>query len=463
MKKKASLQRTLAVSAIPRATLSDPRLPQDEERYDDEFHDEAEAVRHGGRTDEAEGEKAGNAAADDERRRRTEGAALAFDALDRGEEEEAEAHEDPGKVGEVAGKVGIGGGSADEGGTDQDAGGTRQDRDHAGNGDSRLKGTALDAKPIPSGGVRRHAGSWRCGSGGRKAAVLGDRRIGEGIGLRRILLFVVCGSGLLGGCSGADVVNALTPRSGYILERDLAYGAGPRRRIDLYTPDRVASDVPLVVFFYGGRWQDGAKADFRFVAQAFAARGYPVAIPDYRLYPEVRWRGILDDGAAALAFLAARTDRPLVVVGHSAGAYVAAMLALDQGRLEAAGVPPCRIAGAIGLAGPYDFLPIEEADIKEVFGPGPAGPETQPITLVDANDPPMLLATGADDDTVRPRNTSSLARRLRDAGVPVVTRRYDSIGHIALVGSLAAPLRFLAPTLDDAVGFLKGLHGRCRR
>ena len=269
------------------------------------------------------------------------------------------------------------------------------------------------------------------------------------------------GGGLLGGCSGVDLVDALTPRGGYALEGDLAYGPGPRQRIDLYTPDEVAADVPLVVFFYGGRWQAGEKAGFRFVAQAFAARGYPVALPDYRLYPEARWRGILDDGAAAIAFLAARTNRPIVVVGHSAGAYIAAMLALDQARLEVAGVSPCRVAGGIGLAGPYDFLPIEEDDIKGVFGPGLAEPETQPVTFVDANDPPMLLATGTDDETVRPRNTASLAARLRAAGVLVETRRYDGLGHITLVASLAAPLRFLAPTLDDAVGFLGGLRGRC--
>ncbi|MCB1885331.1 MAG: alpha/beta hydrolase [Geminicoccaceae bacterium] len=230
------------------------------------------------------------------------------------------------------------------------------------------------------------------------------------------------GGGLLGGCSGVDLVDALTPRGGYALEGDLAYGPGPRQRIDLYTPDEVAADVPLVVFFYGGRWQAGEKAGFRFVAQAFAARGYPVALPDYRLYPEARWRGILDDGAAAIAFLAARTNRPIVVVGHSAGAYIAAMLALDQARLEVAGVSPCRVAGGIGLAGPYDFLPIEEDDIKGVFGPGLAEPETQPVTFVDANDPPMLLATGTDDETVRPRNTASLAARLRAAGAEQVER-----------------------------------------
>ena len=257
-------------------------------------------------------------------------------------------------------------------------------------------------------------------------------------------------------CSGSDVLDALTPRSGYTLDRDLAYGAHPRQRIDLYTPNAREKTTPLVVFFYGGRWQAGDKADFRFVGQALASRGIAVAIPDYRLYPEVRWEGFLADAAAALAYLAEREPR-LVVAGHSAGAYVAAMLALDGKTTTAAGVPTCAVVGGVGLAGPYDFLPLSEDDIKAVFGPGPAGPETQPITYVDANDPPMLLLTGTEDTTVKPGNSERLAARLEAEGVPVTLKTYPGVGHIKIVAALAAPLRFLAPTLNDVSGFIEGL------
>jgi acetyl esterase/lipase len=262
-------------------------------------------------------------------------------------------------------------------------------------------------------------------------------------------------------CSGAATLKALTPRDGYHVERGIAYGPDPRQRLDLYLPDGAPPDAPLVVFFYGGRWTVGSKELYPFVGQAFASRGYLVAIPDYRLYPQVRYPGFLEDGAAAVAALAERTGagrggRPLFLAGHSAGAYIAAMLALDRRWLG--GCPA--VDAAVGLAGPYDFLPLEDEDLRQIFGPAPAGPSTQPVAHVDPADPPMLLATGAGDATVRPRNTLSLADRLRAAGVRAETRLYDRPGHIGLVAALAAPLRWRAPVLDDADAFLRDIVAR---
>ena len=264
----------------------------------------------------------------------------------------------------------------------------------------------------------------------------------------------------LAACSGTAVVNALTPQSGYSVERDLAYGAGPRQRLDLYVPEGAGPDAPLLVFFYGGNWERGAKADYAFVGQAFASRGYVTAIPDYRLYPQVRYPAFLADGAAAVRWLAAhRTDQgpqPLFLAGHSAGAYIAAMLTLDRRWLADAGATDCpAVTAGVGLAGPYDFLPLDDATLEAIFGPGPAGPDSQPIAYAAPGAPPMLLATGSDDRVVRPANSRTLARRLQAAGVPAELIEYDGVGHVAIVAALAAPLRFVAPTLDDVDGFLQ--------
>ena len=273
-----------------------------------------------------------------------------------------------------------------------------------------------------------------------------------------VIPILLAAAWLLAACSGPALVNALTPRDGYRIDRDIAYGDDARQRLDLYVPDGAAADAPLVVFFYGGRWESGSKDLYPFVGQAFASRGYLTVIPDYRVYPQVRYRGILEDGAAAVAFAIRRwagDGRAVFLAGHSAGAYIAGMLALDRRPLSAAGIAQCRIAGMVGLAGPYDFLPLTDATLKEIFGPGVAGPDTQPISHVDRGAPPMLLAAGTDDDTVRPANSLRLAERLRAAGVVAETRLYDGIGHIGLVAALAAPLRFRAPALDDADAFLQ--------
>ena len=164
------------------------------------------------------------------------------------------------------------------------------------------------------------------------------------------ILAVAVAATPLAGCSGSAVVNALTPRSGYTVERDLSYGPNARQRLDLYVPEGAAADAPVLVFFYGGNWQSGSKELYRFVGQAFASRGYVTAIPDYRLYPEVRYPTFIEDGALAISWLQAQPatagGRKLFVAGHSAGAYIAAMLALDQHWLAGASAQGCgRIAG----------------------------------------------------------------------------------------------------------------------
>jgi acetyl esterase/lipase len=267
-------------------------------------------------------------------------------------------------------------------------------------------------------------------------------------------LAVAAAASPLVACSGSAVVNALTPRSGYTVERDLAYGREARQRLDLYLPDGAAADAPLLVFFYGGNWQSGSKDDYRFVGQAFAARGYVTAVPDYRVYPEVRYPDFIGDGALAVARLRERhPDRRLFLAGHSAGAYLAAMLALDRRWLGGAGCAP--VTAAAGLAGPYDFLPLSDPVLKIIFGPEPAGPDTQPVTYVAPGAPPMLLATGTADRTVRPRNSLVLAERLRAAGVTAELVEYPDLGHVQIVAALAAPLRFVAPVLDDVDAFFR--------
>lgn len=277
---------------------------------------------------------------------------------------------------------------------------------------------------------------------------------------RLAMLFVAL---MLPGCSGTDVLNALVPDDGYRVIRDLPYGTGPRQRADLYIPAGADRDVPVVVFFYGGGWHSGSKDDYGFVGEALASHGFVAVIPDYRLYPDVRWPGFLEDAAAAVAWVRQGAEghtaagRPVRLAGHSAGAYIAAMLTLDRQWLAGVGEQPCQaIAAAAGLAGPYDFLPLRSARLQAIFGPPDQRLRTQPVNHVDGSAPPMLLVTGTDDTTVLPRNSEILAARIAAAGGDAVVRRYDGVGHIELVASLARPLRGASPALDDMVRFFRG-------
>ncbi len=277
---------------------------------------------------------------------------------------------------------------------------------------------------------------------------------------RRRLLALGGVSLLSTGCTPAGLLNALVPPGGYRIVTDQAYGPGSRRRADIYVPEgRHDLPMPIMVFFYGGNWRTGDRSTFRFVGQAFATRGIVVAIPDYRLYPAVRFPAFLDDCAAAVAWVrrnaAAYGAAPgnLILAGHSAGAYNAAMLALDERRLAAVGVDARRdLRGTIGLAGPYDFLPFDE-DTQPVFG-GADPATTQPINFASGREAPMFLATGLNDAIVRPRNTTALASAIRQHGGRADVRLYPDLGHVEIVAALAAPLRFLAPVRDDVVRFM---------
>lgn len=248
-------------------------------------------------------------------------------------------------------------------------------------------------------------------------------------------------------------------RRGYDLDASATYGEGERRTLDVYRPGS-AENAPVIVFFYGGSWQGGRKERYRFAAAALARCGFVVMVPDYRVFPEVRFPGFIEDGAHAVRFARDNARRyggdpgRLFVMGHSAGAHIAAMLALDGRWLREAGAPPATIAGLIGLAGPYDFLPLH-GTLKTIFG-GADRRETQPISHVTPAAPPAFLATGAMDRVVAPANSARLAARLAAAGCDVRLKSYAGIGHMLIVAALALPalLRPLAPVLDDVAGFV---------
>ncbi len=269
---------------------------------------------------------------------------------------------------------------------------------------------------------------------------------------------------MVSGCAPLDLVNATISTRGLRIDRDIAYAAGdlaanPRTRLDLYRKTPVISPAPLVVFFYGGSWQAGRREDYLFVATALARHGAVVVVPDYRVYPEVTYPAFIEDGAAATAFAtraaSSRGADPsrVFLVGHSAGAYIAAMLALEPAYLARVGGDRARLAGTVGISGPYDFRPIVRPDIRAVFGPAADTDDAQPIGHVDGRNPRMLLLTGEADDTVQPRNTLALAARIRAAGGPVEARTYPGVGHIGTISSFA-PLLPGPPVLEDVTRFI---------
>ncbi len=240
---------------------------------------------------------------------------------------------------------------------------------------------------------------------------------------------------------------------------DILFDENHTLSLDVYAP-KVADNAPVVVFLYGGSWESGKRRWYRFVGEALASNGVIAVIPDYRKYPKVKFPAFMQDAAQAVAWTrdhAAQfggNPKSIFVMGHSAGGHIAALLATDARYLKAVDMVPRDLAGVIGLAGAYDFLPYVENE-ADIFGNTPRGRhDSQPVNFVSGNEPPMLLLQGEDDDEVKPRNAESLAARLHEKHEPVTLKIYRDVGHSRILLAFSRQFRTSIPTLADTLAFI---------
>jgi acetyl esterase/lipase len=285
------------------------------------------------------------------------------------------------------------------------------------------------------------------------------------------LALVAAGGALAAGTTQAHpAVQSLYSRivadRGVSVETGVAYGPLARQVLDIYRPasgDRTGDDGgPIAVFIYGGGWRSGERGTYGFVGAALAARGITTVIPDYRLYPDVMFPAFIEDAGRAYAWTSANLARsagkrrPIVLVGHSAGAHIAALLALDARRLADAGVgSEDRPAGLVGLAGPYAFDPTTYPTTKEIFAPALGADDARPVAFASAAAPPALLMHGLEDETVKISNMRTLAAALQSAGAPVRALELEGIGHTGLVLAISRPFRWRAPVLKEIEAFIR--------
>lgn len=282
--------------------------------------------------------------------------------------------------------------------------------------------------------------------------------------MTRILLCLL--TLFLGSCSPISAFDALVPKDGEarLAARDQAFAPGSRGKLDLYVPrgSTASGKLPVIVFFYGGSWNTGSKQGYAFVGRALAAKGFVVALPDYRLTRHAPYPAFLEDGAAAVRWVRANAARfggdpdRIVLAGHSAGAYNATMLSVDPKWL---GPDRKAVKGLAALAGPYSFLPLDTKVTQETFGAVADLDSTQPINFASADDPPALLIAGGKDHLVFGSNSVAMAMKLSEAGVKVETRVYEDLGHVGVVTALSTLFRGKAPVLEDLSTFAHQVTG----
>jgi acetyl esterase/lipase len=254
------------------------------------------------------------------------------------------------------------------------------------------------------------------------------------------------------------LVNGVSSKGNYDKQEGVSYGDLTRQKLDIYYPREPQINAPVVVFFYGGSWRRGERDLYRFVGESLSQRGYIVVIPDYRLYPEVRYPGFIEDGATAIAWLldhVTETRNGIVLAGHSAGAYIAAMLALNPRFLSAENVTLATIKGMIGLAGPYAFDPTRYRSTRSIFAGVESPDNVQPINYACLNTPPLLLLHGEADKVVSPQNSERLHRRVMECDGPSTYVALEGTGHFSIILALSDTFSSQAPVLEPVDTFLQ--------
>ena len=260
------------------------------------------------------------------------------------------------------------------------------------------------------------------------------------------------------GCSPFQVADFLSPYSGYEVKTDVSYGTLERQKLDIYTPTKKQKSSDIIVFIYGGSWKSGEKSDYRFIAQPFTNAGFITIVPNYRLYPEVRFPEFNKDIAKAVAWVYQQFSRPknsknIILVGHSAGAHIAALISLNPNYLEAEGLSPSIIKTWVSLAGPLAFNPLKTKSTRPIF-------ETikddikhaQPVTFADRNSPPVLLIHGKADKTVYEKNSRLMSIALKKNGHRVIQKSIEGLGHLGILLAIAKPKLFGVDIIKEIKG-----------
>ncbi len=237
-----------------------------------------------------------------------------------------------------------------------------------------------------------------------------------------------------------------------LLDLDYAGDGIDAHRLDLYLPDD-RRGAPIVVFIHGGAFMQGNRQEYASVGKALQRQGFAVAVVSYRLYPETDAAGATQDVARAAAWTIRHAAAfglngcGVFLVGHSAGAQIAAVIATNPAYLASAGIPAGWIRGVFAVAGAYDVRDLSgEPDTWQtldghIYGrTAEARRAFSPATQIDPSTPPTVTACGTQDDPGSCARATVFAAALRAAGVPATTIEERGADHMGMLRALVDPI-----------------------
>ncbi|MEP3474925.1 MAG: alpha/beta hydrolase [Hyphomicrobiales bacterium] len=262
-----------------------------------------------------------------------------------------------------------------------------------------------------------------------------------------------------------SLASQLIAKKNISVKNNISYGPLNRQNLDHYQPKTGSTQKPILIFYYGGGWKSGEKSIYHFIGAELASKGFDVIIPDYRLFPEVKFPKFINDAALAYNWvwqnLAKKDERPIILIGHSAGAHIAALMAYDQSYLNkfnSAANPKFKPAGFIGFAGPYAFNPVTWPTTKDIFSTIENEDLARPVAFVNSKSPASLLFHGEEDTVVKKWNMETLTKALKDNKIKVEANLLPGISHIDIMLNIGLPLKQQNNILEKLMEFIKAVE-----
>ena len=269
--------------------------------------------------------------------------------------------------------------------------------------------------------------------------------------------------------SALGLVNGISSSAGVGVSKDINYGDAPLQNLDMYYPKPLAQAMqtqsvidksyPMVVFVYGGSWENGSKEDYAFVGQSLAQAGYVTAVVNYRKAPEHVYPDFVKDTAKAIAWSYDNAPKfhadpkRLAVVGHSAGAFNAVAAISNSDFLAPYGMSPSDISAVVGIAGPYSY-DFRKFDSASAFASDATPDEVMPDRQIKGKQPPYFLLTAENDKIVYDTNTIKMTQALKDFGATVETGQIKGASHATSIGAMAKPLRWVNDVRAQVLTYL---------
>lgn len=256
---------------------------------------------------------------------------------------------------------------------------------------------------------------------------------------------------------GSITINGLTPKKGYSIKPNIAYGLKARQRLDLYISNQ-NKHKPLIIFVHGGAWTHGDKSAYKFVGEALSRFGYDVAVMNYHLAPEHKFPSYVTDLAVALNYLQQQQNKlgisttNIALMGHSAGAFNIASLLYHPQHYDLQ--IKHNIKAMIGIAGPYHFDYKGDPLAEPAFDQNVPFEQVMPYYFVETNAVKHYLLLAENDQIVKDSNSLDFKLQLEQKGNHCEIRVIPKTGHISIMGSVSSLFSRFFKTRSEIINIL---------